>query len=421
MVKSRFKYKGGGRTAESVSRRASEAGQTFDRMLKGVTSVQVKEGENQFRILPATWEDQARWGDSWEIPVYVHYGIGPDKGTYLCPAKMLKKRCPICEARAESDDEEEQSALRVTERRLAYVIDRDNEKAGPQVWSIPATLYKDIASRSIDKKTKAVLLIDSPTDGYDLMFTRTGTDKRTKYSGVEFDRDPTELHSKGVTMDRWLDFIQDNPLPDTLKFYDEAYLDKLLAGQSTKKEEDDDDEDEGSSRSRRRRSSKSRDEEEEETPRTRRRSKPEEDEEEEDTPRRRRKPRDEEEEEEEEETPRSRRRKSELDEEEEEEAPRSRRKPRDEEEEEEEEEEAPRSRRKPREDEEALSRVGRGKKKPRDEEEEEEEEDEHPSGRRRAGRSSRDEDEEIPFEEEPEEEEEDKGRLSRLKKKRSGK
>ena len=324
MAKSRFVYRGGERNSADVHRRAKQSGGTYDSFLvPDIQTFKAKEGEVTVRILPATWEDQDKWGPSWEIGIYLHYSVGPDNQAYLCLDKMKGESCPVCEAKRDAVDEDEMKALTPSWRALCWVIDRDNEKAGPMLWSMPITLFREIHARSEDKKTGEILYIDNPEEGYDITFDREGTDKRTKYKAVEIDREATPLHDNEKTMAKWLDYITEHPLPDVLNFYDGDHIEKVLFGKGKPKDEDEDD-------SRSRRSSRRKTEEDDEDEKPKRKGKP---------------WKDEDEEEEEDEKPRSRRAKEpepeeeETEEEEEEVKPRHRRAAKEEEPEEEEAEE----------------------------------------------------------------------------------
>ena len=236
MAKTRFVYRGGDRTVESVVRKSKQAGSLYDSYLSSeVQFFKVKEGESTVRILPPTWEDTEKWGDGWEVGVYLHYNVGPDNGAYLCLDKMKGESCPVCEARRQTNDEDEADQLKPSYRTLCWVIDRDNEKAGPMVWSMPITLFKDINARSVDKKTNTPILIDDPEEGYDVVFSRAGTDKKTKYSAVEVLREPTPLHDDEKLQQRWLDYVTEHPLPDVLTFFDAEHIEKVLFGKAERK------------------------------------------------------------------------------------------------------------------------------------------------------------------------------------------
>jgi hypothetical protein len=239
-----FTYRGEDRTAEDVSRASKTSGGTFDQYLtQGVNFFKPREGENNIRIMPLSWEDTKKWGKDWAILIYVHHSIGADNSAYLCLEKMKGEACPICEARADAETEEEQRALRPNKRALVWLIDRDNEKAGPHVWSMPLQLYRDLQTRSIDKKTGTVILIDHPDEGYDISFVKEGTGLHTKYTAVEVARDGSALSENEKKQTRWLDLIAEQPLPEILNYYDADYITKVLEGKSSKRDDDEDEDD----------------------------------------------------------------------------------------------------------------------------------------------------------------------------------
>lgn len=276
MAKARFVYKGKDRSVESVVRKSKAGGGLYDSYLSGdIPMIKIKEGEACIRILPPTWTDVEKYGDGWEIGIYLHYNVGPDNGAYLCLNKMTNEACPVCEARRDAVDGDEADKLKPSYRVLAWAVDRDNEKAGPQVWSLPVTLFKDIMARSIDKKTNTPILIDDPEEGYDIIFNRAGTDLRTKYTAVEVSREPSPLHDDQKKQDAWLEYITENPLPDILQFFEAAQIEKVLFGKAQRPARDTDDETVSERPSRSRRSAEPDPEEEPETPRRGRRSEPE--------------------------------------------------------------------------------------------------------------------------------------------------
>ena len=383
-----FKYRGGERTSEDVTRRSKMSGGNYDNYLSSdAPFFKAKEGENIIRIMPRTWDDEEKWGTGWEIIAYLHRNVGPDDNTYLCLDKMKGERCPICEARADMD-EDEADAVKVQARPLCYVIDRNNEKAGPQIMGMPLTLFREINARSIHKKSGSVLRIDGDKElmGHDVSFNREGTDKKTKYASVEVDPEKSNLGPDEKREDRWLDFIESHPLPEMLVYFDPDHIEKVLFGKTERRRGDDSADEEEDRRGRRSRGGDS----EEEQPRSRRRSA--EPEEEEDRPTRRR-GREEASEEEAEERPSRRRGREEPEDEEETSTTRSRGRRGGDDKEEETEDERP-SRR-------------RGREASEDDQEE--------GGKveRRRSRSSEDEDK---GEDDPSEQA--KGRLSRLKNRR---
>jgi hypothetical protein len=263
MAASKFKYQE--RSPEDVKKRATQSGSTYDSYLNDLVQfVKVEEGENNYRILPPTWDLKSDWGNNWCLDTWVHRNVGPDNGVYLCPAKMgalfdQDTACPICEAVAGMDEDEDEKAikdLKAKQERLAYIIDRSAEKEGPKVWRLGWQLEKALQLRMQNKKTGAVLAIDDPDNGHDISFRREGKMLNTRYINEDIDRDPSPLHEKQSTQDKWMDFIVENPLPDMLIIHDYDYLDKIYRGKKgSKKDREEDAEEEKPTRSSRNRSS----------------------------------------------------------------------------------------------------------------------------------------------------------------------
>lgn len=245
-----FVYRG--RTSEDVTRRAKQSSGRYDSFVEGeVTWFKPREGENTIRLLPWLNGDDPefkaldeKWGNHWGIDIILHSQVGADKGQYLCLDKMNGEPCPVCEV-WRGDDEE---ALAPGNRVLCWLIDRNDERAGPKLWSMPLGVSKDFSAASKIKGSGEVLLVDDPEEGYDIYFDREGEKKLTKYKRIEVSRDPTPLHDKPAKMDAWLDYVAEHRLPDLLKFYEPDYLEKVLSGQVSARERDDGEDDDRGSR-----------------------------------------------------------------------------------------------------------------------------------------------------------------------------
>lgn len=225
------------RGEDSVRKRSSEVtGGGFDSYIKDTVELyKPKVGDCLIRILPppnaAPPQWMSKWGDTYEhygIDIYVHYGIGPDNSAYAC-ASMIGEDCAICDERAsatkQGEPEEYIASLKPTRRVLFYLIDRDNEKTGPQAWAAPWTIDRDIVALMRDKRTGEVLYIDDPEDGYDVEFERKGSGLKTEYVGMRISRNPSPLGE-----DSWLEYIEENPLSDIVKFYDYDHVKAILEG-----------------------------------------------------------------------------------------------------------------------------------------------------------------------------------------------
>lgn len=228
----RFEYEA--RDDAETKRRGQRRGGDFDRLMKDHIKVYTpRDGDNRVRILPPTWKGAKHYG----LDVHVHYGVGPDRGSYLCLQKMKGEPDPIAEEHAQArrdGDDEYAKKIEAKARLLVYLIDRDNEKEGVQAWFMPWTMDRDISQVSQDKDTGEVLRIDHPDDGYDVLFTKTGTKDRTKYGGIAIAR-----RSSPLGKDEWLDFAMDNPLPDQLQYYSYDHIAKAFGSGPAPEREDD--------------------------------------------------------------------------------------------------------------------------------------------------------------------------------------
>lgn len=221
-------------TAEDVKKRAEQrGGSEFDSIFKSSTKMfKVNDGSNLIRILPPTWPEPKHFG----YDIFVHYSVGPDSQTYLCPKEMLGEPCPICEERAlavKDGDDNYAKELKASKRVVLYLIDRDAEKEGVQVWAAPWTVDRDLNTLIVDKRTGEVLGIDDPEHGYDVDFTKNGTGLTTKYIGLQIARRDSDLGK-----DEWLQYAIDNPIPDQLAYFDYDHIAKVFGGKTTKKDDD---------------------------------------------------------------------------------------------------------------------------------------------------------------------------------------
>ena len=174
------------------------------------------------------------------LPLYVHYGVGPDSSAFLCPQYMgtvLKERgipipkeisdgrCPICEHEQELRQRtvaakkahpdrnydiewDEIKACRAysggwqrqnPKRYLLWVRDASEEKASADdpllLYDTPTTVYSGMLSLCRNRRTGEVLDISDPEDGRVFCFAREGIGRDdTKYDGfVLEERSPTPV------------------------------------------------------------------------------------------------------------------------------------------------------------------------------------------------------------------------------------
>jgi hypothetical protein len=237
--RSRFQYER--RSKEDVKEQANQRSGSFDSYVsEKVKMYKARDGKNLIRILPPTWDDAKFYSHE----IWVNYGIGADQQTYLSLSKMKGERDPLEEARreAESDGEKKVAdALAPKKRKGMWVIDRYAEEEGPLFWAAPFTFDKDLANLCVDEDTGELLYLDDPEEGHDVRFYKEGTGRNTGYPASRMKiMKSTPLSDDQDTMDEWLAYITENPIPDILQYYDYEHI-KAVFGGVTRQDDDDDD------------------------------------------------------------------------------------------------------------------------------------------------------------------------------------
>lgn len=238
-----FVYKA--RTPEKVKERASRTTGNFVSIFKsGYDIFKAHQGDNAIRYLPPTWDDAEHYG----YTVFVHRNVGPDSASYVCPQKMLGKPCAVCEEvkiLKKAGEDADAKEIDLSERIVSWVLDREaDDPEKPLIWDQSWTQDRDITALCVDSRKGGILLIDHPDNGYDVLFKRTGTGmKKTKYYGWAIDRESTPIHDKERVQDEILDYIAENPIPETLQILDYDYLKGVLSGTVAVKDDDLDNED----------------------------------------------------------------------------------------------------------------------------------------------------------------------------------
>lgn len=217
MTTSRFQYQP--RSQEAWQKAAS--GKNFDGFIKDQFETYSPKKDNWIRILPPTWENPQHYG----ITIWVHYGIGPNRGSVLCLKRMQNQPCPVCEAQARAEAagrEKDANDFKPTPRVLAWIIDRhEKEKKVPKAWAMPKTKVDlEICQICKDRITGELYMIDDPTNGYDVTFGKEGEMLTTNYTGFQLARRSTTVE------DDYLNFVIDHPLPTILNWrtYEEVQI-----------------------------------------------------------------------------------------------------------------------------------------------------------------------------------------------------
>lgn len=233
------------RPRETYVNRAKERDSSKESFFKSnFTFFLPKDGSNKLRILPPTWDNPDHYG----IDIFVHYKIGDSNSSYLCLKKMKDEPCPICEALSTPEAKSDKAlvdAIGVKRKVLVWVIDRADEAAGPKLWMMPASIDRQFVLQSTDEDSPSgeILRIDNPDSGYDVSFEKHGKDLQTKYEGEKIARKSTLLSSDQKTMEKWLEFICENPLPEVLDFKEYKHIKKVFDGGLAPVKEEEEEED----------------------------------------------------------------------------------------------------------------------------------------------------------------------------------
>ena len=189
------------------------------------------DGENITRLLPAMWKEAMfPWLEAW-----IHYQVGPNNSMFFCLAKMTNKPCPICDEIVKMKEQgvakEIIGQIAASHRAIAWVIDRKEESKGPQLWTMPySQVAQVIITVSFSRKTGEPVMVDDPENGWDILYTKTGKQKNTKYTGVRKDEEKSPLHSDEAVADRWLEFAKAESIPDIINFSTYEHIQTVMAG-----------------------------------------------------------------------------------------------------------------------------------------------------------------------------------------------
>lgn len=221
--------------AKRVKEGAARTNSKYDSIFRnGVNTLKMKVGVNNLRIVRGT--DADYWGET----IWVHSYVGVKESSYICPKRMGKsKKCPICDAADDasaSGDKEEATSLVAKERVICYIVNRDDEKSGIQVWDMSWSQGREIDA--VCDTRRGILNISDHNAGFDISIQRTAMGKATRYVGLQVDRESSPLSEDARQQDAWIDEIDAAPLLDLLKYYPEQYLSDILTGKVEEKDED---------------------------------------------------------------------------------------------------------------------------------------------------------------------------------------
>ena len=269
----------------AMKRQATQSSGVYDQIfMPGAQVFAPKKGQSYcVRIMPATWENCEHFG----YEMMIHSGVGADNQRYLCLKYHKTEECPCCEEEVELKRirEDDASYKIKAKRNYAYwVIDRDKEAEGPMLWKVGWKVDRNIVGICIDKRTNATVFIDDPDNGFDIDFDCVPQKEWSEITNIRIARQSTPLSDNEKRQDKWLNYIQENPVDSMLNFFDADHISKVLSGKKVKEDDEDEDETPKTRADRKRKP----DDEDEDKPRRKSLRDEDEDEDEEPVPRRKR-------------------------------------------------------------------------------------------------------------------------------------
>lgn len=183
----------------------------------GIGKYKAKVGDNYLTILP-----QKNLDAYFTIKILVHYSIGINNSSFLCPS-MIDEKCPICEKRSAlvkiGASKDELKPYNFGTRYLFFVVDTESEetaKEGVKLFDAPKSHYTEIKGRLKIKRTGEYIDITDPEEGRDFTFKRVGEDvNNTKYSEYSLEDRTFDV------LQKWLDTVIEFDEVLVMKSYDE--------------------------------------------------------------------------------------------------------------------------------------------------------------------------------------------------------
>ena len=182
---------------------ASKAGSGFISVLKSDLPIwKCLEGKHKIDILPfvvGKKHPELKKGEiDYKMDVWLHSNVGVDNAQYLCLKKMTGEDCPICDRRAElqenGEDKEITNKLKPKHNALYNIIcyDSDEQKnKGVQLWMINTWNMEDRLTALAEEDSGEPILFPDAKHGKCISFKREGTTMtNTRYTAHKFkDRD----------------------------------------------------------------------------------------------------------------------------------------------------------------------------------------------------------------------------------------
>lgn len=164
----------------------------------------VEDKSHKVRLLPTLPADNI---NAYGMTIHVHSQVGANDDKYLCPKRMLKLNCPVCEHQTELWDADPEMAkgLYPTMRYLVWMVDltATPDKQTTKLWSCPKGAMDSILGISYKKSTDEIINLSHVDKGIPIYFDRekVQSSNYSQYKNFQLDDEP--LPAK----DEWLDSI----------------------------------------------------------------------------------------------------------------------------------------------------------------------------------------------------------------------
>jgi len=207
-------------------------------------------------IIPFRMKEDGLYADKGEVyyekTFWVHW-LGEDIGSYICAAKQIGRKCPICDYRAKltkdvDADEDLIKSLSPRERQLFRVIDLKEKDKGIQLWEISFHNF----GKQLDDRISSSDEEDKYREFYELEngFTLKVGFTENSFGGTKFPK-TSSIDFKARDEDYDEEIIEQGPdLDECVKIFEYDELKKIFL-QTT-----DDDEDSGTTKKTKKKSKK---------------------------------------------------------------------------------------------------------------------------------------------------------------------
>ena len=166
--------------------------------------------------------------------VGVHFDVGPDHSSVVCPSEF-REFCPLCERNRTlfaEGQKKKKKEFRAATYFLMWVIDRNNEDKGPQVFPATRKVLDGILKLTKSRETGEFRAIDDLEAGRDVLFekSKNGGSDFPNFAGFELGETARPITADQEKAEVWLDFILDNGFDKILSYKSPNDIEEMAFG-----------------------------------------------------------------------------------------------------------------------------------------------------------------------------------------------